>query len=181
MAGIRLVTMSGSRPFVDVDVVAQQTGVPRETWVQWLMDEKECSAMFLRSQEGMFVEASSLEGVARRRCTPEACAKWMRYCRANKTRRRLTDAEKKRVAAEQQWKCAECLGQLDETYEVDHIEQHAIRANNARKNLQALCPACHRTKTVQDRQFGDPLFETPGYDTPGNLEGGGVFSKYFLT
>ena len=181
MADIRLVTMSGSRPFVHIDTVVDNTGVSKEMWMKWLLDERECSVMFLRSQEGTFVEASSLEGIVRRRCAPEVCAAWMRFCRASKTRRRLTDAEKKRVAAEQKWTCAGCSGGLDETYEVDHIEQHAIRGNNARRNLQALCPACHRSKTVQDRQFGDPLFETPGYALPTAVHGknGNLFSRYF--
>jgi hypothetical protein len=182
MADIRLVTMSGSRPFVHVDTVVRNTGVPKDTWMQWLLDERECSVMFLRSQEGTFVEASSLEGIVRRKCTPEICAGWMRFCRANSTQRRLTDAEKKRVAAEQKWTCAGCGAALDATYEVDHIEQHAIRANNARANLQALCPACHRSKTAEDRYFGDPLFEKPQYDVPGVVQGrdGNLFSKYFL-
>ena len=180
MASIRLVTMAGSRAFVDVSTVAAQTGVGRQTWMEWLMDDNECSVMFLRSQEGLFVEASSVESVLRHRCTPEACAQWMQFCRVHNTRRRLTEAEKKKVAAEQQWRCAACQCSLDATYEVDHIEQHAIRGNDARSNLHALCPACHRTKTIEDRYFGDPLFETRKGPPPTNLEGGGgVFSAYF--
>ena len=181
MANIRLVTLTGPRAFVDVSTVASHTGIPRQTWVDWLMDANECSAMFLRSQEGLFVEASSVESVLRHRCTPEVCAQWMQFCRVNRTRRRLTEAEKKKVAAEQQWRCAACQCALDATYEVDHIEQHAIRANNSRQNLQALCPRCHRTKTNEDRYFGDPLFETRKGAPPTNLEGGngGVFSAYF--
>jgi len=182
MTDIRLVTMSGSRPFICLEKVVHETGVPRDTWMQWLLDERECSVMFLRSQAGTFVEASSLEGIVRRMCTPKICAAWMHFCRTNKTRRRLTDAEKKKVAAEQKWVCAECACALDETYEVDHIEQHAIRANNTRANLQALCPRCHRSKTVQDRYFGDPLFETPGYHTTTVVKGanGNLFSSYFM-
>ena len=178
---IRLVTMTGSRAFVDVSTVAAQTGVPRQTWIDWLMDNNECSAMFLRSQEGLFVEASSVESVLRHRCTPAVCAQWMEFCRVNHTRRRLTEAEKKQVAAEQRWRCASCDCNLDATYEVDHIEQHAIRANNSRKNLQALCPACHRSKTREDRYFGDPLFETRKGPAPTNLVGqdGCVFSAFF--
>ena len=148
--------MSGSRPFVHVDTVVRNTGVPKDTWMQWLLDERECSVMFLRSQEGTFVEASSLEGIVRRKCTPEICAGWMRFCRANSTQRRLTDAEKKRVAAEQKWTCAGCGAALDATYEVDHIEQHAIRANNARGEPPSTVPGLPQ---VQDG--GGPVFWGP--------------------
>ena len=182
MMDIRLITMAGARPFIRLERVVSETGVSKDTWMQWLLDGRECSVLFLRSQAGTFIEASSLEGIVRRKCTPQICAAWMQFCRVNKTRRRLTDAEKKKVAAGQQWKCAECGCALDETYEVDHIEQHAIRANNTRQNLQALCPRCHRCKTVQDRYFGDPLFEAPDYSTTTTVQGsnGNVFSTYFL-
>ena len=50
--------MSGSRPFICLERVVRETGVPRDTWMQWLLDERECSVMFLRSQVGTFVEAS---------------------------------------------------------------------------------------------------------------------------
>ena len=60
---------------------------------------------------------------------------------------------KKRVAANQSWRCAVCQHLLDETYEIDHVTPlwrggHATNESN----LQALCKRCHMFKSaVSDR------------------------------
>jgi 5-methylcytosine-specific restriction endonuclease McrA len=67
------------------------------------------------------------------------------------------------TAARQQWKCANpygsCLlhrlgdGTFDEhgLFEVDHVEPYASSFRNDRFNLQALCPACHSSKSRRER------------------------------
>jgi 5-methylcytosine-specific restriction endonuclease McrA len=85
----------------------------------------------------------------------------------NNTRSKLPESMKKRVAAKQNFKCANkpgselkglekynCAiwkhrdGTFDESlYQIDHIEEYSISQNNDISNLQALCPSCHAVKT----------------------------------
>ena len=63
------------------------------------------------------------------------------------------------VAASQAWRCACCDELLTAFYEIDHSRALALGGDNSRRNLQALCPACHRAKTHGDvnqrnSQFG---------------------------
>ena len=60
---------------------------------------------------------------------------------------------KKRVAARQGWRCANCKQLLDETFELDH-KTPLFRGGHptAEENLQALCKRCHMFKSaVTDR------------------------------
>lgn len=68
-----------------------------------------------------------------------------------KEKRNVTGLMKKRVAASQGWKCGSCGHLLDETYEVDHKIALFNGGSNDMYNLVALCPACHRRKTVDER------------------------------
>ena len=81
--------------------------------------------------------------------------------------RKLTESQKKQVAADQKFRCAnkpnsnlkgianyECpMWKLDggnfdgSGYEIDHIIDHCISQDDSPENLQALCPSCHRRKT----------------------------------
>lgn len=69
----------------------------------------------------------------------------------SKEKRNVTGLTKKKVAASQQWKCGNCSGLLDETYEVDHRLALFKGGSNDLDNLVALCPHCHRKKTVDER------------------------------
>jgi hypothetical protein len=68
-----------------------------------------------------------------------------------KYKRNVSALLKKKVAASQQWKCTSCKNILDETYEVDHIIALEHGGSNDPSNLRALCPHCHRKKTVEER------------------------------
>lgn len=70
---------------------------------------------------------------------------------ATKEKRNVSGLLKKKVAAGQQWKCGHCKATLDETYEVDHILALYKGGSNDESNLVALCPNCHRKKTVAER------------------------------
>jgi HNH endonuclease len=86
------------------------------------------------------------------------------------TQRKLTESQKKNIAAIQFYKCAnqpnktlkglenyKCLlwtkndeykGSFDESgYEIDHIDELSISKNDNVTNLQALCKGCHAVKT----------------------------------
>lgn len=41
---------------------------------------------------------------------------------------------------------------LEATFEIDHIQALAFKGNETVQNLQAICPACHRRKTMLERQ-----------------------------
>ena len=66
-------------------------------------------------------------------------------------KRHVTGLMKKKVAAGQQWKCGACHATLDETFEVDHKVALFNGGSNEESNLLALCPHCHRKKTVAER------------------------------
>ncbi len=68
-----------------------------------------------------------------------------------KEKRNVTNLMKKKVAADQQWKCGNCQATLDETFEVDHKVALFQGGSNEMSNLVALCPHCHRKKTVAER------------------------------
>ena len=57
---------------------------------------------------------------------------------------------KVRVALSQKFQCKKCSKPLDEHFEMDHIIPVARGGGNNSENLQALCPGCHRGKTVND-------------------------------
>lgn len=69
----------------------------------------------------------------------------------SREKRNVTGLTKKKVAAGQEWKCGHCQTTLDETYEVDHILALYKGGSNDVGNLVALCPNCHRKKTVNER------------------------------
>ena len=68
-----------------------------------------------------------------------------------KEKRNVSGLLKKKIAAGQQWKCGACAATLDETYEVDHKLALFQGGTNEPSNLVALCPNCHRHKTVEER------------------------------
>jgi hypothetical protein len=69
----------------------------------------------------------------------------------HKETRNVSGLLKKKIAASQQWKCGACASLLDETYEVDHKLALFQGGSNEPANLIALCPNCHRHKTVEER------------------------------
>jgi hypothetical protein len=78
--------------------------------------------------------------------------------RAAPARKSLPEPKRRRIAAAQNWKCANpdgmCLlkGDLEE-YDVDHRISLARGAQDDLLNMQALCPACHRRKTERDNRL----------------------------
>ena len=65
-------------------------------------------------------------------------------------KRYVSVKNKKTVASNQKWNCNICKNMLDETYEIDHIRPLYKGGTNNIINLQALCPNCHRKKTIMD-------------------------------
>ena len=59
--------------------------------------------------------------------------------RSTRHRPYISPLVKKRVAAQQKWRCASCKQLLDETYELDHARALFQGGTNAEGNLQALC------------------------------------------
>lgn len=65
-------------------------------------------------------------------------------------KRSVSESKKKIVAARQHWKCANCNNELSFTFEVDHIKRLDRGGSNDLSNLAAICPNCHREKTVYE-------------------------------
>lgn len=68
-------------------------------------------------------------------------------------KRNVSAPLKKKIAANQKWKCKKCSQLLDETYQVDHILPLFKEGGNEIDNLQALCPNCHAKKTLNERNI----------------------------
>ena len=62
-------------------------------------------------------------------------------------RRRLTEAQKRIVAAAFRWTCADCEAVLTSTYHIDHIVPLWEGGADSVDNCQPLCVACHAIKT----------------------------------
>ena len=66
-----------------------------------------------------------------------------------------TEPQRRMIAKRQNWICAgkECTleGQELQEYDIDHIIPLSLGGGEEDDNLQALCPACHRKKTDQER------------------------------
>lgn len=65
-----------------------------------------------------------------------------------RVKRSVSETKKKFVAARQKWLCKECGVLLSATYEIDHIIRLDRGGSNNVDNLAALCPNCHRQKTM---------------------------------
>jgi hypothetical protein len=68
-----------------------------------------------------------------------------------KEKRNVTNAMKKKVGADYNWKCASCKSTLDEGYQVDHIIPLFKGGDNSIGNLQPLCGTCHNRKSINER------------------------------
>lgn len=77
------------------------------------------------------------------------------YHQHERQKRHVTNAMKKKVAAEQRWQCNLCDVLLNETYEVDHKIPLWKNGTNDRWNLQALCVSCHSKKTFLENTTMD--------------------------
>ena len=168
-----------NRPFISISYTADVCGIAECVLMEWLFDPELYSAHFvkLRGEPSLYVDSESLLLIVKAKAPRETYVSLESLITAKNGRRSLTQAQKQEVAAQQGYKCAHCEMTLRH-YEIDHIEEHALRANDARTNLEALCPECHRLKTVRGRLKGDALFEPPiesQYDSDGKLK----FSKYF--
>lgn len=62
-------------------------------------------------------------------------------------RRRITEPQKKVVAARQGWRCSHCGELLAATYQVDHTVALCNGGEDTLSNLTAMCVSCHATKT----------------------------------
>ena len=66
----------------------------------------------------------------------------------SKTKRSVSETKKRFVASQQNWLCQKCGEMLPPTYEIDHIVRLDRGGTNELTNLAALCPSCHRQKTM---------------------------------
>lgn len=91
----------------------------------------------------------------------------------SKRKRTLTSADKKRIAANQGYKCKHCRETFGTVYHIDHIKPHSEGGSDRDSNLQALCPNCHAEKTEADRHKKKQAKTR----AKKKLESGGLLSK----
>jgi hypothetical protein len=72
---------------------------------------------------------------------------------ANSTKRSVSETKKKYVAANQNWKCADCETQLEAWYDIDHKIRLEHGGTNHISNLAALCKNCHGKKTALENML----------------------------
>lgn len=75
------------------------------------------------------------------------------------TKRNVSNATKRYVAADQKWRCKTCQDLLDASYEIDHIIPLWNQGTNHCSNLQALCANCHAKKTYLENldRYSKPI------------------------
>jgi len=77
---------------------------------------------------------------------------------ARSRRTKMPEPKRRKIAARQDWKCANpdgnCTlkGELQE-YDIDHVIPLMAGGPDDESNMQALCPACHRRKTENDNHI----------------------------
>ncbi len=141
--------------FVEFSLLLDTTGLTPEEWHS-LFNAASTPIVMLRARGRFFfeVEASSMMLADQGR----AKEFWNRFVRRQGLKRKLTKAQKVKVAAAQQWRCMRCNDLLNEMFEVDHVEQHCLTSDDSFRNLQALCVRCHRRKTQDDLYVTNPYF-----------------------
>lgn len=67
----------------------------------------------------------------------------------------LTKLDKEKIAAKQKWRCGVCKKLFDEfcKYEIDHAIALSHGGRNSESNLWALCVACHKKKTYDEKSY----------------------------
>ena len=68
-------------------------------------------------------------------------------------------ATRLKVASDQKYKCKDPFGKcslpdllfVDGVFDIDHKVPYHVSQDDSYENLQALCPSCHRLKTIDDR------------------------------
>ena len=64
---------------------------------------------------------------------------------------------RRRLAAAQEWACADCAQLLDALFQVDHIRPLGIGGADVPANMQCLCVQCHASKTLWDVRCASAL------------------------
>ena len=69
-------------------------------------------------------------------------------------RKKLSKAQKERIARGQDWKCGRCQGKIEPlSYDIHHKDEDAT--NNDIANLTAWCVLCHRKVTQKENREKD--------------------------
>jgi len=70
-------------------------------------------------------------------------------------KRCVSPQKKKYIAAQQEWKCADCQSTLDAWFDIDHKHRLGEGGTNHISNLVALCKNCHGKKTWMETMNSD--------------------------
>ena len=123
--------------------------------------------MLVKHPRQTYMESEAFQRVLFKWATNEQKLEWKIFSAPKAQLRTLSKTVKCEVAASQGWRCARCLEQLDATFEVDHVLQFCLTADDSKHNLQALHAHCHRLKTKDDLYLLSPHF---GYEANKRLQ-----------
>ena len=113
----------------------------------WIETMKDMEAKEIKQQRGL------MEGLmGGKRIKPIGIGQGYYEDKSGK-KRKLTDADKKRIASKQKWKCNKCEKLLPTRYHIDHKKRFSGGGSDKESNLQALCGTCHDIKTEEERNI----------------------------
>jgi 5-methylcytosine-specific restriction endonuclease McrA len=81
--------------------------------------------------------------------SPQKLAKANRRARKASSPGRHTAADIRLILKAQKARCAYCRASLKNGWHLDHVMPLALGGTNDRRNLQALCPSCNRSKAAK--------------------------------
>jgi len=142
--------------FVKLSVLLETTALSLSEW-QALFNKSIVPIVLLRVQGEFFFEVEASSKVL---SASPSLAKdfWERFVAKHGLKRKLSKAQKVKVAARQKWRCMRCDTLLNELFEIDHVVRHSLTHDDSAANLQALCVACHRQKTQDEVYVSNPYF-----------------------
>ena len=142
--------------FVKLSLLLETTALSLSEW-QGMFNASIVPIVLLRVQGEFFFEVEASSKIL---STSPSLAKdfWERFVAKHGLKRKLSKAQKVKVAARQKWRCMRCDTLLDELFEIDHVVRHSLTYDDSAANLQALCVACHRQKTQDEVYVSNPHF-----------------------
>ena len=142
---------------VHLEAICDYLTIEMDDFLNWL-DYCYFPYMLVKHPRQTYIESEAFQRVLYKWATKEQKLQWKLFSAPKAQLRTLSKSDKCEVAASQAWRCARCLEQLDATFEVDHVLQFCLTADDSKHNLQALHAHCHRMKTKDDLYLLNPHF-----------------------
>lgn len=151
---------------VHLEIICEQLRIAVPDFMKWL-DYCYFPYMLVKHPRQTYIETDAFDRVLLKWGQKRMIHEWKMFSARKNIKRSLSKTDKCEVAASQGWICARCKEKLDANFEVDHVVQFCITADDSKHNLQALHPYCHKQKTKDDAYLLNPHF---GYEANQRLQ-----------